>query len=70
MHWDNEGRLWLLTTMAYAQLAPGESTNDKLFILEDTDRDGRADAIKTFADGLNMPIGFALGDGGVWIGGR
>ena len=68
MHWDTRGRLWLLTTMAYAQLTPGESTNDKLFILEDTDGDGRADQIKTFADDLNMPIGFALGDGGVWIG--
>ena len=68
MHWDTRGRLWLLTTMAYAQLTPGESADDKLFILEDTDSDGRADQIKTFADGLNMPIGFALGDGGVWIG--
>lgn len=68
MHWDNRGRLWLLTTLAYAQLAPGEKTDDKIFILQDTDGDGRADSVKVFADGLNMPIGFALGDGGVWVG--
>jgi putative heme-binding domain-containing protein len=68
MHWDTRGRLWLLTTMAYAQLTPGETTDDKIFILEDSDGDGHADKIKTFADGLNMPIGFALGDGGIWIG--
>jgi len=68
MHWDHAGRLWVLTTMAYAQLAPGEKPNDKIYILEDTDGDGRADESTVFAEGLDMPIGFALGEGGVYVG--
>lgn len=67
IHWDALGRLWVLCTAAYAQLKPGELPDDKLFILEDTDGDGRADRSTVFADGLNMPLGFALGHGGAWI---
>ena len=68
IHWDTEGRLWVLTTLAYAQLAPGEKPDDKLYILEDIDRDGKADQASVFADGLDMPTGFALGHGGVYVG--
>ena len=68
MHWDSRGRLWVLTTLTYAQLEPGESPDDKLFILEDTDGDGRADKSTVFAKGLTMPMGFALGHGGVFLG--
>lgn len=67
IQWDPRGRLWVLCTSAYAQLRPGESPDDKLYILEDTDGDGRADKSTIFADGLNMPLGFVLGHGGVWI---
>ena len=67
IHWDPRGRLWVLCTLAYAQLKPGALPNDKLFILEDTDGDGRADKSTIFAEGLNMPTGFALGHGGAWI---
>lgn len=67
IHWDPSGRLWVLCTAAYAQVKPGETPDDKLFVLEDTDGDGRADRSTLFADGLNMPMGFALGHGGVWI---
>ena len=62
--WDARGRLWVLCTWAYPQLKPGEKPNDKLLILEDTKGDGKADKISTYADGLNMPSGFALGHGG------
>ncbi len=68
IHWGPQGRLWVLTTLAYAQLAPGERPDDKLFILEDTDGDGKADTASVFADGLDMPTGFALGHGGVYVG--
>lgn len=68
MHWDDQGRLWVLTTLTYAQLKPGEKPNDTLVILEDTDGDGKADKSSTFVDGLNMPMGFAIGDGGVYVG--
>ncbi|MCP4849079.1 MAG: hypothetical protein GY899_14150, partial [Verrucomicrobiaceae bacterium] len=66
--WDARGRLWVLCTWAYPQLKPGIKPNDKLLILEDTNGDGRADKVSTFADGLNMPTGFALGHGGAYIG--
>ncbi|MFP6872658.1 MAG: c-type cytochrome [Verrucomicrobiales bacterium] len=66
--WDARGRLWVLCTWAYPQLKPDIKPDDKLVILEDTNSDGRADKISTFADGLNMPTGFALGHGGAYIG--
>jgi len=68
MRWDPKGRLWVLCTWAYPQLKPEEVPNDKLMILEDTNGDGRADKTSVFADGLNMPTGFALGDGGAYVG--
>ena len=65
--WDAEGRLWVLCTWAYPQPKPGEPAADKLFILEDKDQNGKADKVSVFADGLNMPTGFALGHGGVYL---
>ena len=68
MSWDSAGRLWVLVTAAYPQLKPTDKPNDKLLILTDTNADGRADKTTVFADGLNMPTGFALGHGGAYIG--
>jgi putative heme-binding domain-containing protein len=68
MSWDPAGRLWVLCTLAYPQLDPSDTPNDQLLILEDTNGDGRADKTTVFADGLNMPTGFALGHGGAYIG--
>ncbi|MEZ5301354.1 MAG: hypothetical protein R3F11_11980 [Verrucomicrobiales bacterium] len=68
MRWDARGRLWVLCSLVYPQLVPTDPIDDKLYILEDTDGDGRADSTKVFAEGLNMPTGFALGDGGVYLG--
>ena len=67
MRWDPSGRLWVLTTMAYAQVEPGRQPNDQLLILEDTDGDGRADTTQVWADHLNMPTGFALSSEGVYL---
>ena len=68
MRWDARGRLWVLCSQSYPQLFPSHSANDKLIILEDSDGDGVADKSTVFVDGLNMPMGLALGDGGVYIG--
>lgn len=68
MHWDERGRLWVLTTLTYAQLEPGKRPSDTLVILEDTDADGKADKSTVFADGLDMPMGFALYRGGAFVG--
>ena len=57
MSWDPAGRLWVLVSSAYPQLRQAASPNDQLLILEDSDRDGRADKTTVFARGLNMPTG-------------
>ena len=67
MNWDAAGRLWVLTTLAYAQVEPGGATDDRLLVLEDTDGDGKADKTSVWADNLSMPTGFALGHGGVYL---
>ena len=68
MSWDAAGRLWVLCTWVYPQAFPTDPPDDKLLILEDTDADGRADKTTVFARGLNMPTGFAIGDGGAYVG--
>ena len=45
----------------------GPRGQDRLTILEDTDRDGRIDRAKDFVDGLNLATGFAFGHGGVFV---
>jgi azurin/glucose/arabinose dehydrogenase len=67
MTFDAQGRLWVLTSPTYPHVLPGEKPDDKLIVLEDTNRDGRADKASVFADGLYIPTGFELGDGGVYI---
>jgi putative heme-binding domain-containing protein len=67
MAWDARGRLWVCTMPSYPQYLPGVPVHDKLIILEDTNHDGKADKSTVFADGLHVPTGFELGDGGVYI---
>src|SRR5690606_10156546 len=44
LSFDNKGRLWVATMPSYPHYKPGDSKpNDKLIILEDTNRDGKAD---------------------------
>ena len=68
MRWDAEGRLWVICSWQYPQGRPAEAAGDKLLVLEDTDGDGRADRTTVFTDGLAMPMGLELGDGGVYVG--
>ena len=67
MHWDSQGRLWVACSWAYPQLKPGEVANDKIIILEDTDDDGMADKSTIFADGLYLPTGIELANGGCYV---
>jgi glucose/arabinose dehydrogenase len=64
MNWDAEGRLWVVSSTVYPHLKTGESANDKIFVLEDTDGDGKADKSTIFAEGLIQPTGILPGDGG------
>lgn len=68
IRFDPDGRLWVAGSASYPQVRPGEEPDDKILILEDTDGDGRADKTTVFADGLSMPSGLELGDGGAYVG--
>ena len=57
MAFDASGRLWVTGSVEYPYAAKTERGGDCVRVLEDTNHDGRADKITTFADGLNIPIG-------------
>ncbi|HBM77970.1 MAG TPA: hypothetical protein DD438_07655, partial [Verrucomicrobiales bacterium] len=64
---DSRGRLWVVTMPSFPGTIPGDLPHDKILILEDTDRDGRADKSTVFADHLTVPDGLAFYDDGVII---
>ena len=64
INFDAGGRLWVASSAIYPQIQPGETANDKIIVLEDTDGDGRADRSVVFADGLLIPTGVAPDDAG------
>ncbi len=68
MRFDARGRLWVIGSTVYPQIEPGQLPNDKVLILEDSDGDGRCDKTTVFADGLMIPTGIELGDGGAYVG--
>ncbi len=67
MNFDAGGRLWVASSEVYPQIKPGQTANDKVVVLEDTDGDGRADKTTIFADGLLIPTGVEPGDGGAYV---
>lgn len=67
MNWDPDGRLWVVSSTAYPHLKTGAEANDKIYVLEDTDGDGKADKSTLFAEGLLTPTGILPGDGGVYV---
>ena len=67
MRWDAQGRLWVSCSTTYPHVYPGNEPNDKIIILEDIDKDGKADKSTVFADDLHIPLSFELGDGGVYV---
>ncbi|HEX4144011.1 MAG TPA: PVC-type heme-binding CxxCH protein [Pirellulales bacterium] len=64
---DARGRLWVATMATFPMVLPGKPVDDKVLILEDSDADGRADRQTVFADGLHVPTGLELGDGGLYL---
>lgn len=67
MRWDSRGRMWVSCSTTYPHLYPGQSPNDKIVILEDLDQDGKADTCSVWAEGLNVPLSFEFGNGGVYV---
>ena len=64
---DARGRLWVVTMPSFPHTVPGLTPPDKIVILEDTDKDGKADTMKTFAEGLDALDGVAFHRDGVII---
>jgi putative heme-binding domain-containing protein len=67
MRWDERGRLWVACAVSYPQIKPGEKANDYVLVCEDTDGNGKADKFHKFVEGLFMPAGLELGDGGLYV---
>ncbi|HMC89212.1 MAG TPA: PVC-type heme-binding CxxCH protein, partial [Gemmataceae bacterium] len=67
MNFDAAGRLWVACSEVYPQIKPGQRSNDKILVLEDTRGTGRADKVTVFADGLLIPTGVEPGDGGAYV---
>ncbi|SHF62893.1 putative membrane-bound dehydrogenase domain-containing protein [Fodinibius roseus] len=69
MAWDEKGRLWVIETVDYPNTVRNETGvgDDKIKILEDTDKDGRADKVTVFADSLNIPTGLTFVNDGVLV---
>lgn len=66
---DSQHRLWVMVAPTYPHLLPGKRPRCKLVILEDTNRDGKADKSTIWADELYIPTGFAVdADGSVYVG--
>ena len=60
------GRIWITEIVRIPAQTPGPG-KDRIKILEDTDGDGKYDKVTIFADGLNIPCGVAIGNGGVYV---
>ncbi|MBM4021839.1 MAG: c-type cytochrome [Planctomycetes bacterium] len=63
---DAKGRLWAACWNTYPKWEPLQPMNDSLMILEDADRDGRADKRTIFAN-VHNPLGFEFWGKGVIV---
>ena len=67
LSFDARGRLWVVTMPSFPHTIPGEPPRDKILVLEDTDRDGKADKSTVFADGFDALDGVAFHERGVIV---
>lgn len=67
LNWDVRGRAWVSTSSTYPHPRPGQKPNDRIVILEDTDRDGVADKHTVFADSLLVPHSVMPVKGGAYV---
>src|SRR5262245_53137554 len=65
MCFDEKGRIWVTESLEYPRRKPGPG-KDRVKVIE-IGNDGKASKITTFAEGLNIPSGIAVGHGGVWV---
>ena len=67
LNWDRHNRAWVSTSSTYPHIKPGRIPNDRIVILEDTDRDGVADKHTVFAEGLTVPHSVMPVEGGAYV---
>jgi len=67
LSFDARGRLWVVTMPSFPHTIPGERPADKILVLEDRDRDGRADSCTVFAEGFDALDGVAFHERGVIV---
>lgn len=67
MAFDARGRLWVTTMPSFPHTIPGERPPDQILILEDRDRDGKADSCTVFAHGFDALDGVAFHERGVVV---
>ncbi len=63
---DDQGRIWVTESVEYPRASPGKG-QDRVKVLESTRHDGHYDKATVFKDGLNIPAGIAIGNGGVYV---
>ena len=63
---DTKGRLWVAACKTYPKGEPRNKRDDRLLILPDKNRDGKADKAITFAK-VHNPTGFEFWNGGVIV---
>ena len=68
--WDDRGRMWIAENRDYESRGSGFSNfgDSRILILEDTDRDGVADDMKVFSEGIPFPAAIAVGFDGLFLG--
>ena len=65
---DRKGRLWVASSETYPQLNVNQEPSDRILILEDSDKDGRADKSSVYYDQLVIPGGILPdGNGGAYV---
>ncbi|MBL7697521.1 MAG: PmoA family protein, partial [Chitinophagaceae bacterium] len=68
--WDDRGRMWVAENLDYESRGEGFSNdgNSRILILEDTNKDGKADTRKVFLEGIAFPAAIAVGFDGLYLG--
>ena len=68
--WDDRGRLWVAENRDYEARSFGFSASgeSRVVILEDVDRDGKADKRKVYLEGIAFPSAIAVGFDGIFLG--
>ena len=68
--WDDKGRMWIAENRDYESRGHGfsNSGDSRILILEDTDKDGKADKQTVFLKDIPFPSAIAVGFDGLYLG--